>query len=103
MGCSAIQLAIAAGCNVIATASKANFELVTSLGATNVFDHKDPNVVDEILKVLKPGDLVFNCIGNKETQIVCAEILGNIGGGKLPSLNPPQVPVPDTVVPNFGM
>lgn len=103
IGCSAIQLAIAAGCNVVATASKANFELVTSLGATKVFDYKDPNVVDEILKNLKPDDFIFNCIGTKETQSVCAEILGKLGGGKIPTLNPPQVPVPENVVPNFGM
>lgn len=103
IGCSTIQLAIAAGCNVVATASKANYELVKSLGATQVFDHRNPDVADEILKILKPGDLIVNCIGTNDTQIVCAEILGKIGGGKLPTLNPPQVPIPRNVIPNFGV
>lgn len=54
---------MAAGLIVATTAGSHNHDLVKSLGATYVFDHKDPNVVDQILKVLKPGDVVFDSIG----------------------------------------
>ncbi|KAH8687917.1 zinc-binding oxidoreductase-like protein CipB [Tricladium varicosporioides] len=100
-GSSAIQLAIAAGCVVATTTSSTNFEYVKSLGATYVFDHKNPNIVNDVLKILKIGDLIVNCIGTKETQVACGEILGKIGGGKLPTLNPPQVPFPENVEANF--
>jgi NADPH:quinone reductase-like Zn-dependent oxidoreductase len=102
-GSSAIQLATAAGCSVATTASSANFEYVKSLGASHIFDRRNPKIVDELLKILKPGDLIVDCIGTKESQVACGEILGKIGGGKLPILNPPQVQFPDNVEANFGM
>jgi NADPH:quinone reductase-like Zn-dependent oxidoreductase len=96
-GSSAIQLAVAAGYKVATTAGIANHEYVKSLGATYVFDHKDPNVIEEILKVLKPEDLVMDCIGSPETQISCGKILGSIGGGKLPIFLWPVGPFPENV------
>lgn len=96
-GSSAIQLAVAAGWNVATTASKSNHEYVRSLGASKVFDQKDPNIVDEIKGVLKEGDAVLDCIGSGETQITCGKILGSIGGGKLPILLWPEGPFPDNV------
>jgi NADPH:quinone reductase-like Zn-dependent oxidoreductase len=102
-GSSTIQLAVAAGLTVATTASNANREYVKSLGATQVFDHNDSDVIDEILKVLKPGDLVLDCIGMEDTQIACGKILGNIGGGKLPILLYPQGPFPDNVQGILGM
>lgn len=102
-GSSTIQLAVAAGLTVFTTAGKANFEYVKSLGASQVFDHKDPNVVEEISKNMQPGDYVVDCIGSKETQVACGEILGKIGGGKLPILLYPQGPFPDNVQGVVGM
>jgi NADPH:quinone reductase-like Zn-dependent oxidoreductase len=96
-GSSAIQLAVAAGFSVATTASNANHEYVKSLGASQVFDYKDPNVIETILKTLKPGDLVMDCIGEEATQIACGKILGEIGGGKLPILLWPQGPFPNNV------
>ena len=96
-GSSAIQLAVAAGISVATTAGNANHEYVKSFGASHIFDHKDPKVMEEILKVLKRGDLVMDCIGSAETQITCGEVLGKIGGGNLPILVWPQGPFPDNV------
>jgi NADPH:quinone reductase-like Zn-dependent oxidoreductase len=79
-------LAVAAGLTVATTAGVHNHEFVKSLGATYVFDHKDPDVVDQVLKVLKPGDAVFDCIGEGIAQKPCAEIVSKLGGGKLASL-----------------
>lgn len=69
---------------VATTAGAQNHNLVKSLGATYVFDHKKPNATGEILNVLKPGDVVFDCIGTASTQEACAEIVSKLGGGKLP-------------------
>ena len=75
-----------------------------SLGATYAFDHRDPDVVEKILKVLKKGDLVFDCISfSRETQGVCGEILGKIGGGTLPVLRWPIGPFPENVEATLGM
>jgi NADPH:quinone reductase-like Zn-dependent oxidoreductase len=102
VGSSAIQLAVAAGLRVITTASKSNFEYVKSLGASEVFDHRDTNVEDEIKEVLNQGDFVVDCISTLETQDICGKILGAIGGGVLPLVLWPQANFPDNVKPAIG-
>ncbi|OKL57463.1 hypothetical protein UA08_06933 [Talaromyces atroroseus] len=98
-GSSAIQLAVAAGYEVATTASTSNFDYVKSLGASHVFDHTDPKVVEKVLQVLKPGDHVFDCISNAQTMKTSATILGRIGGGKLALLNPPENSYAENVKP----
>ncbi|KAI9660443.1 MAG: hypothetical protein M1821_009793 [Bathelium mastoideum] len=65
VGCNAIQLAVAAGYEVFTTASPKNFDFVKKLGASQVFDYNDSNVVDQLVDALKgksmPG--VFDSIG----------------------------------------
>jgi NADPH:quinone reductase-like Zn-dependent oxidoreductase len=48
VGCNAIQLASAAGYEVITTASAKNFDLVKKLGASHVFDYKSPTIVSDL-------------------------------------------------------
>ncbi|KAJ6036893.1 alcohol dehydrogenase [Penicillium herquei] len=100
-GSAAIQLAVASGLEVVTTASSSNHELVKSLGATHVLDYKDPDVVDQLLSLLRPGDYVVDCIATKETETTCGEILGRIGGGKLPVVNYPQGTYPENVEPSM--
>jgi len=52
VGTNAIQLAVAAGYEVITTASPKNFDYVTSLGAAQVFDYASPTVVADIVAAL---------------------------------------------------
>ena len=103
VGSSAVQLARAAGLEVVATAGSANIEYVKSLGASHVFDHKDPDVVGKILGVLKDGDFVFDTISSQSTQLASAGILGKLGGGKFPITLPPVSGLPDNVEGVFGM
>ena len=49
VGCNAIQLAVAAGYEVIATASPKNFEYVKKLGAVEAFDYRSPTAVKDII------------------------------------------------------
>ena len=72
------------------TAILHNFDFVKSLGATYAFEHNSPTVVTDILKVLKKGDLVFDCISSATTQATCVEIVHKLGGGKLACLLLPQ-------------
>ncbi|KAE8440951.1 hypothetical protein EG329_006165 [Mollisiaceae sp. DMI_Dod_QoI] len=53
VGCNAIQLATAAGYEVISTSSPKNFDLVKKLGAKQVFDYNSPTAVDDIVKALE--------------------------------------------------
>ncbi|KAL1885324.1 hypothetical protein Plec18167_001981 [Paecilomyces lecythidis] len=52
VGSSAIQLAVAAGYEVITTASPKNFDLVKKLGASEVFDYNSSTVVQDLVDTL---------------------------------------------------
>lgn len=52
VGSNAIQLAVAAGYDVIATASPRNFDYVKGLGAGQVFDYNSSTVVADIVAAL---------------------------------------------------
>ena len=69
---------------MVTTAGAQNHTYVKNLGATDAFDHKEPNVIHDILQVLKPGDVVYDCIGDANTQKACAKIVSELCGGKLP-------------------
>lgn len=53
VGASAIQLAVHAGYEVFATASKRNFNLVKSFGASKLFDYTDKNVIEDIANAIR--------------------------------------------------
>lgn len=53
VGSTAIQLAVSAGYKVVSTASPKNFDYVTKLGATYVFDYKSDTVIDDISAAVK--------------------------------------------------
>ena len=53
VGSNAIQLAVAAGYEVISTASPKNFDYVKSLGASQVFDYNSSTVISDLLHTFK--------------------------------------------------
>ena len=53
VGSNAIQLAVAAGYEVITTASPKNFEYVRKLGASHVFDYNSTTVVSDLVNIFK--------------------------------------------------
>ncbi|KAK5551685.1 hypothetical protein LTR46_010280 [Exophiala xenobiotica] len=99
VGTTAIQLAAAAGYKVITTASAKNHEYVKALGATEVFDHSDPDVMGLLTEALKGSDCagVYDCIGTDETKEACAILLSKIGGGVLPVVT---FPLPTNLPPS---
>jgi NADPH-dependent curcumin reductase CurA len=59
VGLAAIQLAVASGLRVIATSSPANFELVKSMGAEEVFDYRSASAASDIVASLQQPDTEF--------------------------------------------
>lgn len=90
VGTAAIQLAKNAGFEVFATASPAHHKYLKSIGALEVFDYKDADVVSKIVasaeKVGTPISLAFDTVSEGETSKLCADILlvsGENKGSKL--------------------
>jgi NADPH:quinone reductase-like Zn-dependent oxidoreductase len=74
-GSSAIQLATAAGYDVITTCSK-NFDYVKSLGAVNVFDYMDIEVLARVAAELDKGECagIFMAASLKDGNTAACEI-----------------------------
>ncbi|KAK8023337.1 zinc-binding oxidoreductase [Apiospora marii] len=57
VGGTGVQLASAAGYEVVSTSSPKNFDLVKSLGATSVVDYNAPDVAEQLLAAVKGKQL----------------------------------------------
>jgi NADPH:quinone reductase-like Zn-dependent oxidoreductase len=57
-GSNAIQMATAAGYDVVTTCSPANFGYVKDLGAVKAFDYNNPTVVEDVVAELDKGECV---------------------------------------------
>ncbi|KAK8098113.1 GroES-like protein [Apiospora kogelbergensis] len=58
VGGTGVQLAAAAGYEVVSTSSPKNFDLVKSLGAAHVVDYRSPTVAEELLAAVRGHQLV---------------------------------------------
>ncbi len=83
VGSLAIQLAVAAGAEVVAVASQQNFEYCKQLGATQVFDYSDKAVVDKLVESLRGKTMAgaYDAIAGTATGMV-AQVLSKCEGGK---------------------
>lgn len=121
VGSCAIQLAVAAGLNVITTASARNFDYCLKLGATKAFDYSSPTVVDDIIAGLGNTEVVgaydgnipalmqsisadkfILAIGLKESGHKIAEILTKLGGGFIANVLEPPGDLPSGVTSKQG-
>ncbi|CEL03762.1 hypothetical protein ASPCAL04906 [Aspergillus calidoustus] len=98
VGSNAVQLAVAAGYEVYATASPKNFEYVKRLGATEVFDYNSPAVVDDIVTALAGKTLAgaIDCIGPPATTPTVDAVL-RAEGVKFVSTVKPRYTAPEGV------
>ena len=81
VGSNAVQLAVAAGCEVIATAGPRNFEYVKKLGASRVFDYNSTTVVEDLKKAFK-GKSTAGAISIGPGAIdACIDVLASCSGG----------------------
>ena len=84
VGCNAIQLAVAAGYEVISTASPKNHGYLKSLGASEVYDYRSPTVIEDIVAAFNDKQRTAAgayAIGAGSTG-ACIDILSKIKGKK---------------------
>ncbi len=86
VGSNAIQLAVAAGYDVITTASPRNFTHVTSLGASQVFDYHSPTVVADIIAAFQGKTLAGALAIGTGSAEACADVVRGCTGRKFVSI-----------------
>jgi NADPH:quinone reductase-like Zn-dependent oxidoreductase len=82
VGVNAIQLAVAAGYEVIATASPRNFDLVKRLGASQAFDYNSKSAVQDIVNALKNKTIAGAVAIGFGSAPHCFEIVSKCKGAK---------------------
>jgi len=91
VGSNAIQLAHAAGYEVITTASPHNFDYVKALGAAKTFDYHSPNVVDDIVAALKGKKFAGAIAFGTTSAEACVSIACRANGKRFVALATPPV------------
>lgn len=90
-GTLAVQYAKLVGCEVYATASSRNFDLLRKLGADHVFDYKDADVGAKIREASNDKiKLIFDCIAEKGSFEIGAAAMSSSGGHLSALLAPPK-------------
>lgn len=82
VGSNAIQLAVAAGYEIITTCSAKNFDFVKRLGASAAFDYNTDTVTQDIIEAFKGKKCAGAFAANRGTHEMCAEVLRNSEGKK---------------------
>ncbi|KAI0104064.1 GroES-like protein [Hypoxylon sp. NC0597] len=79
VGCTAIQLAVAAGYQVYSTSSHMNMSYVEHLGATRVFDYRSSTLVDDMVAALQGKTVVGAFVVGGGATEVCTTVLRRCG------------------------
>jgi NADPH:quinone reductase-like Zn-dependent oxidoreductase len=75
VGSNAIQLAAAAGYDVVTTCSPKNNDMVKRLGATHTFDYNSSSLQASILKVMQDREVVGAVAIGKGSAELCVDVL----------------------------
>ena len=86
VGSNAIQLAVAAGYEVITTASPRNFDYVKKLGASQVFDYNSQSVVQDIIEAFKGKTIAGAIAIGTGSAEPCLDIVHACKGHKFVSM-----------------
>ncbi|KAF2258387.1 zinc-binding oxidoreductase CipB [Lojkania enalia] len=82
VGRNAVQLAVAAGYDVIATSSPKNFSYMSQLGASQAFDYHSPTVVPDIIIALKGKQCAGAIAIGDGSMPPCIDIVAASSGSK---------------------
>jgi NADPH:quinone reductase-like Zn-dependent oxidoreductase len=85
VGCSAIQLAVASGYEVITVASPKNFDLLKKLGAAEVFDYHAADIIDQVVGAFAGKSCAGGLAIVPGSLAPVAEVLSRIEGAKFVS------------------
>lgn len=94
VGCNAIQLAVAAGYEVITTCSPRNFAFVKKLGASQAFDYNSKTVVTDLIHAFEGKTTAGALSIGPRAAENCLDILDKCKGNKLISMATYPVPQP---------
>lgn len=86
VGSAAIQLAAAAGYDVVTTASPRNFDYVRGLGASQVFDYNDEKVVAKLVTYLSNRDVVGALAIAAGSGASCIDVMSQCQGNRIVSM-----------------
>ena len=97
-----VQIATAAGIEVIAITSEQNFDLAKKCGASQVFDRKDSSLVSKVVSAVQATGLefvgIFDAVSTPENYEQDLDMLRSLGGGHLACTHPPPTEgVPSSV------
>ena len=95
VGSNAIQLAVAAGYEVITTASPRNFDYVKTLGASQAFDYHSKSVVKDVIAAFQDKTLAGALAIGKGSSELCVDIVRACRGNKFVSQASPSVSIED--------
>jgi NADPH:quinone reductase-like Zn-dependent oxidoreductase len=93
VGSAAIQLAAAAGYEVVTTASPRNFDFVRGLGASQVFDYNEPHVVETMVKFLSKRDMAGALAIAAGSGAPCIDIMSRCRGQRIVSMASSPLPI----------
>ena len=99
VGCNAIQLAVAAGYEVITTCSPKNFNYVKKLGASQAFDYNSKTVVRDITHAFQDKTTAGALSIGARSAENCLDILAKCTGDKFLSMA--TYPIPQTMPKHF--
>ena len=85
VGSNAIQLAVAAGYEVITTASPHNFDYVKELGASRAFDYNSKTVVKDVIEAFKGKTIAGALAIGTGSAEACSDIVHACHGNKFVS------------------
>jgi NADPH:quinone reductase-like Zn-dependent oxidoreductase len=89
VGCNAIQLAVAAGYEVVTTASPHNFDYLKRLGAREAFDYRSRTVISDIISALRGREIVGALAIGAGSGAACIDIVGACEGNRFVALATP--------------
>ena len=93
-GC-AIQLAAAAGYEVVTTASPRNFDHVRRLGASHVVDYNEANVVPTLIRHLRDRDMAGALAIAAGSAAPCIDVISQCRGRRIVSMASSPLPIDD--------
>ena len=89
VGSNAIQLAVAAGYDVVTTASPRNFAYVKGLGAREAFDYRSKTVISDIIRALRGREIAGALAIGAGSAAACIDIVGACRGARFVAMATP--------------
>jgi NADPH:quinone reductase-like Zn-dependent oxidoreductase len=95
VGSNAIQLAVAAGYDVVTTASPRNFGYVKRLGARAVFDYRSKTAIADIVDAVRGREIAGALAIGAGSAAACIEIAGACQGNRFVAMATPPTSFDD--------